>query len=124
MTANAKKAIKIGSLCFLAYLAVYIAKNILGTVTPAIEASGFAESEALTAKSVYFYAYAIGQLINGAIGDKIKAKYTIVLGDNEIEAGEAELKNMKTGEKKKISIGEDFIDSYLTESTAQEDLKF
>ncbi|MBQ2667129.1 MAG: histidine--tRNA ligase, partial [Clostridia bacterium] len=37
--------------------------------------------------------------------DKIKAKYTIVLGDNEIEAGKAELKNMKTGEKKKISIG-------------------
>ena len=80
MTANAKKAINIGSLCFLAYLAVYIAKNILGTVTPAIEASGFAESEALTAKSVYFYAYAIGQLINGAIGDKIKAKYMMSFG--------------------------------------------
>ena len=56
--------------------------------------------------------------------DKIKAKYTIVLGDNEIEAGKAELKNMKTGEKKKISIGEDFVDSYLTESTAQDDLAF
>ena len=56
--------------------------------------------------------------------DKIKAKYSVVLGDNEIEAGKAELKNMKTGEKKKISIGEDFVDSFLTESTAQDDLAF
>ena len=56
--------------------------------------------------------------------DKIKAKYTIVLGDNEIESGKAELKNMKTGEKKKISIGEDFLDAYLTETTAQDDLSF
>ena len=50
--------------------------------------------------------------------------YTIVLGDNELESGRAELKNMKTGEKKKISIGEDFIDAYLAETTAQEDLSF
>ena len=80
MTENAKKAIKIGSLCFLAYLAVYIAKNILGTVTPAMEAAGFSESATLTAKSVYFYAYAVGQLINGSIGDKIKAKYMMSFG--------------------------------------------
>ena len=56
--------------------------------------------------------------------DKIRAPYTIVLGDNELESGRAELKNMKTGEKKKISIGEDFIDAYLAETTAQEDLSF
>ena len=47
-----------------------------------------------------------------------------MLGDNEIEAGKAELKNMKTGEKKKISIGENFVDDYLTQSTAQDDLSF
>ena len=56
--------------------------------------------------------------------DKVGAKYTIVLGDNEIESGKAELKNMKTGEKKKISIDEDFLDAYLTETTAQDDLAF
>ncbi len=80
MTANAKKAIKIGSLCFLAYLAVYIAKNILGTVTPAMMKSGFTDSAIHTAKAVYFYTYAVGQLINGAIGDKIKAKYMMSFG--------------------------------------------
>lgn len=55
--------------------------------------------------------------------DKIHARYTIVLGDNELESGEAELKTMKSGEKKKISIGENFIDSFL-ESTAEMDLEF
>ncbi len=77
---NAKKAIKIGAMCFLAYLAVYIAKNILGTVTPAMMEAGFAIENIHTVKAVYFYSYAVGQLINGAIGDKIKAKYMMSLG--------------------------------------------
>lgn len=54
--------------------------------------------------------------------DKIGAKFTMVLGDNELEAGKAELKNMKTGEKRKIAIsGEDFINDYVTVSTEAED---
>ena len=54
--------------------------------------------------------------------DKIRAPYTIVLGDNELESGRAELKNMKTGEKRKIAIsGEDFINDYVTVSTEAED---
>ena len=56
--------------------------------------------------------------------DKIHAQYTIVLGDDELANGKAELKNMATGEKKEISIGDDFIDNYLTLSTEQSDLAF
>ena len=41
---------------------------------------------------------------------------------NELEAGKAELKNMKTGEKRKIAInGQDFINDYVTVSTEAED---
>lgn len=80
MTANAKKAIKIGSMCFLAYLAVYLARNILSTVTPAMQAQGFTKDAIGVASSIYFYTYAVGQLINGAIGDKIKAKYMMCVG--------------------------------------------
>ena len=54
--------------------------------------------------------------------DKIHAAYTVVLGDNELETGEAELKNMKTGEKKKISLGDDFMESYVAAVTEQQDL--
>ena len=56
--------------------------------------------------------------------DRIGAKYTIVLGDDELANGKASLKIMATGETKPVSIGEDFIDDYLTASTAAEDLSF
>ncbi|MBQ4110310.1 MAG: histidine--tRNA ligase [Clostridia bacterium] len=36
--------------------------------------------------------------------DKIKAKYTVVLGDNEIENNKVTVKNMKTGEQQETSI--------------------
>lgn len=55
--------------------------------------------------------------------DRIGAKYTIVLGENELNEGKAELKNMKTGDKRSISIGEDFVDEYITATTIQDDLK-
>lgn len=56
--------------------------------------------------------------------DKIGANFTLVLGDNELQSGKAELKNMQTGEKKKISLGEDFIDEYITICTEAEVLAF
>lgn len=53
---------------------------------------------------------------------KIGAKFTMVLGDNELQEGKAEMKNMKTGEKKTVSItAEDFINDYVTVSTEAED---
>ena len=56
--------------------------------------------------------------------DKIGAKYSIVLGDDELAAGKAQMKNMKTGEKKEISLGESFLDDFLTITTMDEDLSF
>lgn len=56
--------------------------------------------------------------------NKIGASYTVVLGDEELASGKAELKNMKTGEKIKISIGDSFLDDYITNVTAMDDLSF
>jgi len=36
--------------------------------------------------------------------DKIGAKYTLILGDSEIESGKAVIKNMKTSEQTEIDI--------------------
>jgi len=80
MTDNAKRAIKIGAVCFFAYLAVYCARNVLGVVTPAMQAQGFGKDAIGVASSIFFYTYAVGQLINGAIGDRIKAKYMMCFG--------------------------------------------
>lgn len=56
--------------------------------------------------------------------DKLGAKYTIVLGDNEIEEGVAKLKNMANGEETEIAIAT-FVSSYynITLSEQLEDIK-
>ena len=59
--------------------------------------------------------------VGGIDEDFYGAQYSIVLGDDEIANGEAVLKNMKTGEKKKISLNDDFVDTYITAVTEQED---
>ncbi|MBQ9070740.1 MAG: MFS transporter [Clostridia bacterium] len=78
LSKNARNAFMLGALCSISYFAVYIARNILGAVTPKIIESGaFNEVEIGAMSSFYFGAYAIGQLINGMVGDRIKAKYMI-----------------------------------------------
>lgn len=73
-------AVYIGTLCSVAYLAVYFARNILGAVTPLMIEEGYSESYIGKVSSVYFIFYAVGQLINGSIGDKIKARNMIATG--------------------------------------------
>ncbi len=76
-----RNAIMIGTLCSVSYLAVYFARNILSTVTPQmIETDGFTTEYIGSVSSLYFIMYAIGQLINGIIGDKVKARYMISFG--------------------------------------------
>lgn len=77
----AKKAFLLGGLCSISYLAVYVAKGALSAATPHITETGAFTTEQIgTLASVYFIVYAIGQLINGFIGDRIKAKYMISFG--------------------------------------------
>lgn len=45
--------------------------------------------------------------------DKIGARFTMVIGDNELETGEAVLKNMKTGEKITMKLNDDFTDHFF-----------
>ncbi len=75
-----KKAIFLGLLCSVSYLAVYFARNVLGAVSPQMIENGYAETYLGSLSSAYFGFYAIGQLINGIIGDKIKAKYMMSFG--------------------------------------------
>lgn len=78
---EAKKAIMIGSMCSLSYLAVYIAKNVLSPSVPGMVSSGAFDTATTTnLASIYFVVYALGQLVNGAIGNRVKAKYMISIG--------------------------------------------
>lgn len=77
----AKKAILIGSMCSLSYLAVYFAKNVLGPSVPGmVEMGDFTRQATTNMTSIYFIVYALGQLINGSIGNRVPAKYMISIG--------------------------------------------
>lgn len=81
ISTKARNAILIGSMCAISYLAVYIARNVLSAASAKMDTAGVLNDDILgTLTSVYFFTYAIGQLINGVIGDKIKAKYMISVG--------------------------------------------
>ncbi|MBR2405806.1 MAG: MFS transporter [Clostridia bacterium] len=78
---KARNAIMLGVMCAIAYLAVYLARNILSAVSPQMIELGVLPTEKVgTLSSAFFITYAIGQLINGSIGDKIKTKYMICFG--------------------------------------------
>lgn len=78
---EARNAILLGAMCAISYLAVYIARNMLTATTTQIrEAGAFTDGDLGTLSSIYFYTYAVGQLINGFIGDKVKPKYMISFG--------------------------------------------
>lgn len=78
---NVRNAILLGCMCSISYLAVYLARDILGVVSPQmIQSSAFSTEQIGTLSSVFFIVYAFGQLINGSIGDKIKARWMISFG--------------------------------------------
>ena len=79
--AKVKNAVMIGTLCSCSYLGVYFARNLLSAVTPQIIEGGSFSTEYIgSLSSLYFMFYAVGQLLNGAVGDKIKSRYMISFG--------------------------------------------
>ena len=81
LSTAAKNAVMIGGTCSVSYLAVYVVRNVLGTVSPQmIEGGGFTEAGIGALSSLFFITYAVGQLVNGIIGDYVKAKYMMCFG--------------------------------------------
>lgn len=76
-----KKALLIGAVCAVAYGSVYICRDILSALSPQLTKGGvFSVDQLGTMSSVFFFTYAVGQLINGIIGDRIQSKYMVSLG--------------------------------------------
>lgn len=44
--------------------------------------------------------------------DKLKAEFSLVIGDNELEQNTAKLKNMESGEQTEIALDEDFAENF------------
>lgn len=78
--AEFSKALKIGALCIVTYTASYIMRNILSVSSVQMLNDGFTKDKIGSISSVYFMAYALGQLVNGRLGDRIKTKNMVVTG--------------------------------------------
>ena len=75
------KAWKIGSTCVITYIASYYMRNLLGVLTPQMLKTGIFTKEWLgLLSSSYMFFYAIGQLVNGVLGDRFSTKNMIVSG--------------------------------------------
>lgn len=79
---NKKKEIRnalfIGGLSFFAYLACYWAKNILSVISPQMIETANIRVEFIGALSTAnMLCYAVGQLVNGMIGDRVRVKYLV-----------------------------------------------
>ena len=72
-----RKAISMGAVCALSYLACYFARNLLSAVTPYMLEGGFDVSFIGLMSTACMLSYALGQLINGFVGVHVPAKYMV-----------------------------------------------
>lgn len=81
MKSETKKSFKIGSLCVFTYITSYYMRNILSVSTPAmLESNRFNVELIGMLSSVYFFVYAVGQLLNGVVGDIINPRKMVSAG--------------------------------------------
>lgn len=72
----------------------------------AAEKEAFKIAHELRAKGISVSSELLGRSVKAQMkyADKIGAEYSVVLGDNEIETGKANVKNMKTGEQTELAL--------------------
>lgn len=73
-----KNAIYLGLICTVSYLGCYFARNVLSVISPQMTENPIFTVEFIGLLSTgNMFAYALGQLLNGRIGDLIKGKYLV-----------------------------------------------
>lgn len=78
---SSKKALKISSVCVISYFFSYVLRNVLSVATPEMIKEDFFTKEYIgLLSSTYFVLYAVGQLVNGFIGDRVRPKYMMLIG--------------------------------------------
>ncbi|MDR0622814.1 MAG: MFS transporter [Treponema sp.] len=71
----------IGGFCWLAYVSAYFGRVNLSICLPSLhDTYGFSKASLGIVAGGFFTAYAAGQLINGALGDRFNPRYFVALG--------------------------------------------
>ena len=76
-----KKAVILSIVCTAAYMITYLGRNVLSAVSPQLIEEGVFDTVFVgTLSSAFFVTYAVGQLVNGIIGEKLRADFMIGFG--------------------------------------------
>lgn len=88
----------------------------IATMGERAEARAFALVKELREASITAQYDIVGRGLKAQMkyADKIKAAFSIVLGDDEIERGSATVKNMKNGNKTEISLSDGFLNEFFS----------
>lgn len=86
----------------------------IGSIGGAARQKAFALAGALRESGVAATFDEMGRGVKAQMkyADKIGARFSMVLGDNELSEGKAEIKNMQTGEKTSIPLDENFAKAF------------
>lgn len=74
------KSLKIGIATVLPYVINYCLRNVLSVLTPYMLSDGYAKEYLAALSAAYMLAYAIGQLINGFLGDVVSPRKMVAAG--------------------------------------------
>lgn len=77
---GAKVAAGIAAVCVFTYFVSYYIRNLLSVSTPEMLTYGFNKEFIGTLSSTYMFVYAVGQLVNGALGDVVRPKFMALIG--------------------------------------------
>lgn len=70
-----RKAITIGIVLISSYIVNYTLRNLLSVLTPELLETGkYSVEHIATMSSIYMFFYALGQLVNGFLGDILSPK--------------------------------------------------
>ena len=78
---NLCRTVLLISISAIIYLSVYTVRNILGAVSPQmLDEKAISVIAAGRLSSIYFITYAFGQLVNGFVGERVKARFMLCGG--------------------------------------------
>jgi sugar phosphate permease len=73
-------AVHIGTTCVLTYMIGYYMRKLLSVTTPVLLAQGYTEAFVGVLSFAYMLMYAVGQLVNGRLGDRLRPRWMILMG--------------------------------------------
>ena len=80
------RALRLGASCTGIYIANYVFRSLLSVATPLmLQEQAFTNESVAVLSSVYMLAYALGQLVNGPLGDYVNPR--IIVGGGLVLAG-------------------------------------